>query len=206
MMPQAPGFRRMRPLQFCLVLSATSLVTYSQDAQGLGYTQSLKAEVVLTPAFCKTSIKKGSFLSSQNAPFGKEPFAVGPAACRQIEQALKYVFSNLTRVDRDPAPGTTSAQVILVPKFVDISVTWPAGPLPPAFSERELVVLLEWTAKNAAGKPVWVETVQGSAKRPVGIFFGTGERKRIIEDAVKNLLETSTRKMSDATELRNLAR
>ena len=49
-----------------------------------------------------------------------------------------------------------------MPKFVNISATKSLG----ANSNRELLVLVEWTVKDKAGKTVWVETVEGSAKHP----------------------------------------
>ena len=73
--------------------------------------------------------------------------------------ALKGVFSGLTRVQEASSSG--EAQLVLTPRFVDIGATQKAF----AFSDRELVVLVEWTVKDKSGKSVWIETVQGSAKK-----------------------------------------
>ena len=181
-----------------LVLWASARAAGGQEPEALGVTQSLKAEIVLTPEFCKTKISKGSRLHSP--AFRKESFEVGKAACSQMQQGLRHVFASLAAVDKEDNAG---AQVVLIPRFVDLSATRPGGPAP-AYSDRELVVLLEWTAKDADGKPVWIETVQGSAVRRLGSVF-TNDHKRIIEDAVKDLLRTSARKMSNAPEMRQLA-
>jgi hypothetical protein len=202
------GYSSIRPLHALLVLSAT-LIAHGQGAQASASGLAIKAEVVLTPQFCATKSKKGSFISNT-----KETFAIGQAACPQIERALKNAFASVTRVEMEPPPGAASAQVILVPKFVDISATRTVNPL----SDRVLVVLLEWTAKDPAGKPVWIETVQGSAKNmqsggigagplgtnTVGRIWESRNRKRIIVDAVRDLAEASARRMSEAPELRKL--
>ncbi len=181
-----------------ILLSSSVPIVFGQPARDTGYTQSLKAEVVLTPAFCRTEIEKGSFFS------GHESFAVGREACRQMEQHLKYAFASVGRVETEPPPESTTAQVVLIPKFVDLNATRPAWPVPAA-AEREVVILLEWTAKTPAGKLVWIETVQGSARRRSGMIPTRG-RRRIVEDAIRALLQASARKMSDAPELRNLMR
>ena len=42
------------------------------------------------------------------------------------------------------------------------------------FSKRELVLVLEWTACEKSGKVLWLETVEGSAKRRIGNTFTHG--------------------------------
>src|ERR1041385_463183 len=129
------------------------------------------ASLILSPEFCETSIKKGSFIS------GKETFEIGKEVCPQMEKTLQTVFSGLTRASKESEAG--SAQLVLIPKFVDLGATKTAT----AFSDRELVILLEWTIKDAAGKPVWVETVQGSGKEHTGNVFTAGKnRKKLVAE------------------------
>lgn len=154
----------------------------------------LKAALVLTPDFCATKTKKGSFVS------GKETFEIGKAACAELEPALKGVFSSLTRTEAPPSPE--EAQVVLLPKFGDLEATKTLG----AFSDREMIVLLEWTVKDRSGKTVWIETVQGSSKHHMGNTFTHGKNvKLIVEDSVKDAAEQSASKMSSSPELRKLA-
>jgi hypothetical protein len=196
MMSQTRCFRGSRRLRALLLVPAATVIANGQTARAPASKLLLKADVVLTAEFCATKSQKGSFISGT-----RETFAIGQAACPEIEQALKNTFSSVTRVAREPSPGATSVQVVVVPKFVDTSATRAAT----AFNDRELVVLLEWTAKDSMGKPVWIETVQGSAKRASGgLLFSHLQRQRIVKDAVKELAETSARKMAEATELRKL--
>ena len=116
-----------------------------------------------------------------------------------LEPALKGVFLSLARVDADPTSG--DAQLVLMPKFVDVGATQSLG----AFSNRELVVLVEWTVKDKAGKTVWVETVEGSAKHHMGNAFTHGKNvKKIIEDSVEDMAKQSASKMSSSPELAKL--
>src|SRR5208283_4975974 len=115
---------------------------------------SLTAALVLTPEFCATVNKKKS-----------EKFQVGKAACAELEPVLKGIFTSLTRVDDSSKAG--DAQVVLEPKFADVAATEAAI----AFSNRELVVQVEWTVRDQSGKAIWIETVQGSSKRHIGNAF-----------------------------------
>jgi hypothetical protein len=154
----------------------------------------LRAALVLTPEFCATKSKKGDWFS------GKESFEIGKAACKVLEPALSGTFSHLSRVEA--APPAAEADLVLSPRFVDVGATKALG----AFSNRELVVLLEWTAKDAAGKTIWIETVQGSSKHHMGNLFTHGKNVRlIVNDAVKDVAAQSATKMAAAPEFRKLA-
>lgn len=155
----------------------------------------IKAALVLTPEFCATKIKpKGSALTKEWGTF-----EIGKAACEQLEPALKEAFSSLTRVAATPAPQ--EAQLLLLPRIVDVNATTAMG----AFSNREMVVVLEWTAKDPAGNTVWLETVQGSAKHHMGNLFTFKKNQvLIVTDSVKDAAVQSASKMSSSPELRKL--
>jgi len=155
---------------------------------------SLQAALVLTPEFCATKTKKGTWGINQ------ETFDIGKVICAELEPALGGVFAGVTRIESSSSPG--DAQVILTPKIIAITATQAKI----AFSNRELVILVEWTAKDKAGKTVWVETVQGSAKHHIGNSFTYKKNlKLIVDDSAKNLAEQSANKMSSSPELRKLA-
>jgi len=155
----------------------------------------IKAALVLTPEFCATKIKpKGSALTKEWGTF-----EVGKAACEQLEPALKEAFFSLRRVAAPPA--AQEAQLVLLPRIVDVNATTAMG----AFSNREMVVVLEWTAKDPAGNTVWLETVQGSAKHHMGNLFTFKKNQvLIVTDSVKDAAVQSASKMSSSPELRKL--
>jgi len=150
---------------------------------------SLTAALVLTPEFCATVNKKRG-----------EKFQVGKAACAELEPALKGIFTSLTRVDDSSKAG--DAQVVLEPKFADVGATQKGF----AFSNRELVVVVEWTVRDQSGKAIWIETIQGEAKRHMGNAFTHGSNlKHIVEDSARDMAEQSAAKMSSSPELQKLS-
>src|SRR5436309_15581949 len=107
----------------------------------------LQADLVLSQEFCAT--KKRQSLG--------DVLRVGKAACSQLEAELNGVFSGLRRVESVPAAGASTAHVVLIPRFVGINATKPLL----GSSQRELVIFLEWTIQDAAGRTIWLQTVQG---------------------------------------------
>ena len=154
----------------------------------------LKAVLVLTPEFCTTQFKQGSIWTT-----GREDFAVGKMACADLEPALKSVFGSLTVAPTPPTAG--DAQLVLIPKFADAHATTSSF----AFSNREMDVFLEWTVKDATGKTLWLQTVQGSSKHHMGNMFTHGhDVKLIVRDSVQDVAAQSATKMETAAELRKL--
>ncbi len=176
-----------------LILPALCMAAHGQTAPPAAPPLPLKAALVLTPEFCATETSVGAWGINQ------EKFKVGNAACAELEPALKGVFSTLTRVDAASSAG--DAQVVLVPKFGDIAPTQPSM----GHYHRELLVSVEWTVKDKSGKTVWLETIQGSAKRSIGNGFTHNKNlKRIVADSVKEAAQQSAAKMSASPELRKL--
>lgn len=155
----------------------------------------IRAALVLTQEFCTSRVAHGK---QQNQKTGLE---VGKVACVTFEPALKDVFARFTTVS-DPH-DTGDAQLILIPTFVDAGVAVKGVT---AFSNQELDLLLQWTAKDASGKTVWLQTVQGSATHHVGNMFTARKNMQlIISDAVKNLADQSASRMSSSSELRKFS-
>jgi len=156
----------------------------------------LKTILVVTPEFCATKLSKGSWATI------KESFEVGKIACVELEPALKGTFSTLSVVAAPPATADLKdTQLILIPRFVDVAATTTMS----AFSDREMNVFLEWTAKDAAGKTVWIETVEGTSKHHMGnLFTHSKNLKLIVNDSVKDVAAKSATKMSSSAELRKL--
>ena len=154
-----------------------------------------KAALVLTPEFCESKLQpKGSAMGKEGGSFG-----IGKAACKELEPALKDVFSSLTRVDA--MPSSDAAQLVLIPKIADVNVTTASM----AFSNREMVVMIEWTVKDSTGKTVWLETVQGSAKHHMGNLFTFRKNQELIAtDSMKAAAVESANKMSASPELHKL--
>jgi hypothetical protein len=177
-------------LGFAILLSIASVNAAEPSASPPDAKLRLRATLVLTPEFCATKISKGSWATM------KETFEVGKVACADLQPALETVFTTVTVVAATPSDG---AQILLIPRFVDAGANVPMT----AFSNREMDVFLEWTAKDMSGKTVWIETVQGSAKHHVGnVFTHSKNLKLIVKDSVDDAAAQSANKMSTSPELR----
>jgi hypothetical protein len=188
----------------CLYLVALSLsllaltggTVRAQEASTLQEKLPLKAALVLTPDFCKSKL---SHNDRENAKAGIE---VGKIACGEFEPALKDVFATLTTISDLKDVG--GAQVILTPRFVDLGARMEGIT---SFANYDLYVFLEWTAKDASGKTIWLDTVEGSARHQVGNLFTARKNGRIIaHDAVKDLAARSASRISSSAELRKFSR
>ncbi len=180
----------------CAALLPVLLVSaHAQTAPAAVTPLPVHAVLVLTPEFCATQFSQGSFWTT-----GKEKFAVGKQACANLEAALKPVFLSLSVAAVPPTSG--DAQVILTPRFVNGHATTAAF----AFSNREMDVFLEWTIKDSAGKTLWLQTVEGSAKHHMGNVFTHGHNVELIAaDSVRDAAGQSATQMATAAELRKFA-
>jgi hypothetical protein len=191
--PQTRHCLLVRARWCTLFLVATFAPAHGQAISQTDARLPLKAALFLTPEFCATVTKRGHFTT-------KEEFEIGNAACTELEPVLKTVFPHLARVEAATSYG--DAQVVLLPRFVDVGATIGVT----AFSNREMTVLLEWTVKDMSGNTIWLETVQGSAKHHVGNMFSYKKNcKLIAEDSIRDAAEQSASKMASAPELRKLA-
>ncbi len=155
---------------------------------------SLKAEIVLTPEFCATKKRQSIAL--------KDVLNVGKTACAQLYEALMPIFSDLERIEKVPMVGSSTAQLMLIPKFLDISAT--QQPFLPS-SQRKLVILLEWTIQDARGHTIWLQTVQGSSEHKAGWMITGKGVSAMVDAAVSDLAKTSVTKISAAPELQQLS-
>jgi hypothetical protein len=187
---------RLQTLLTCgfAVLAATTVaVSQTDSSQPSTAKLQLKADLLLTPEFCSTKFKKGSWKTI------KEEFELSPTACDDIQSGLAGVFSNLTRVQAAPSP--LEAQILVTPRFVDVAATIGVT----AFSNRDLVIVMEWTAKDASGKTIWIDTVQGTATHHMGnVFTYSKNRRRIVDESVRDAVAKAAQKISASPDLRRL--
>jgi hypothetical protein len=178
---------------FSLALPTGHLAAAAQSAQApppVDMKKNMKTVLVLSPEFCETK-KVGE----------GRTFDVGYESCDLLKIALKNVFLDLAPAETAPPPGT--AGLVLTPRFVEISF------LLPNFSiKRELVLIVEWTAKDDSGRTVWLQTVQGSAKNRIG-GSNSGELRNVkllAQAAAQDLANKSVGEMAASPELQKFSR
>jgi len=157
----------------------------------------LRAALVLTPEFCATEIKQGEKVWT-----GVEKFEVGAAACAELEPALQGIFRQLDKVDAPPA-----GEIVILPRVVSASATRPTGVTIFNRPKKDLLVVLEWTVKDSAGKTIWFQSVQGTGTVKSYARGNVSKKtmKILVGDAVRDAAKESAAKMSSAPELRKLA-
>lgn len=177
------------------VLSVTLTPGVAQSASAPDTKLSVKAALVLTPEFCATTYGKNhSWVTVEEA------FEIGKAICPELETALKSAFYSLTRVESTTSVG--DAQIVLLPRFVDVRANRPGK----AKAEREMMAVLEWTVKDAAGRTVWLDTVQSIVQHQMGRSIGQQKQgaEQLVQDSAKSLVEQSVSKLVSAPEIRKL--
>lgn len=183
------SFHRMRFLPALLFLLMSTFPADAQNSPPPVRQLSLTAVVVLTPEFCTTVNKQGN-----------EKFEIGKASCKVLVPALQNAFTKIAQVGDESKTG--DAQVVLEPRFADTSTTHKVF----AFSSRELMLGVEWTARDSSGKILWIGTVQGSAKRHMGnAFTYAHNQKKILEESAQDMADQSAATISSAPELLKLS-
>jgi len=169
----------------CILPAALSIPSPRVSAGQAVPQTKLNAVLVLSEEFCHSNLKRGNGWTSV-----KEEFDVGEDLCHGLAESLSPVFASLSRQYEVPAPGAGETDIILIPKVGDIGATQKIY----AFSNRELVVILEWTVLDRSGKTLWVGTIEASAKRHMGNAFTHGKNMRkiredVVADAVRKSVE-----------------
>jgi hypothetical protein len=171
-----------------LLLLVSSGVSPLAVAQSVPAKLKLNAELVLSPEFCSSEFKRGNGWTA-----AKERYPVGAKLCPVLEAELPALFLSMKKSEQVPAPNATNADVILVPKIQDISATM-----------KELVVEVEWTALDRAGKTLWVQAIQASGTGKVrGLGTGKLQRKH-NEAAIDEVIAKSKDAISSSPELLKL--
>jgi hypothetical protein len=158
-------------------------------AQSVAPKLKLNAELVLTADFCNAELKSGNGFSTP-----KDKYPIGKKLCPLLETELPSLFTSLKKSDSVPAPNATGADVILVPKLGDIGAT--------RGYKRELVVVIEWTAMDRAGKTLWVQTIEATVQGKAGSVYSHGKHLReMTDEAVKTALAESEDAIGSAPQL-----
>jgi len=188
----------------CVLIVANSKIAPPTDASPADAKLQLKAAVVLTPTLC-LRIDRPTFVDN---------FSTGKIFCEKVSPALEGTFSSLDRISDPSSPG--QAQVVLLPRIVSVSRTQKTF-----HYMADIVIEVEWTAKDSSGKMVWIETVQGHANDKEKLNIGADDKAyehkqhyaspydkvvdRVFRAAMQDLVEQSASKMSASPELRRLA-
>lgn len=157
----------------------------------------LETVLVLTPELCKTEWKlQGNWFSAS------EKFKFGELICPAAEAVAQQSFEKYTKAAAPPPVADAPGKITLQLRFVSADVTKTAT----AFGKRKMVLLVEWTATDAAGKAFWTQTITASDEEASGnTFTYKKHRKKLLEKVKNDLIKQSVAALGTSPELRKLA-
>jgi hypothetical protein len=152
-------YKRATVLLFCLLagtlappVAASSKLKVNPLPKEAGHQKvPIRVTLVLTDEFCSTVWQHKP--TSENWP-------LGDTLCGYAEEVARGAFTGFVRTPKFKEIPEPETDAILVPKFVDASRA--AGMT--AWSESEVVLMLEWSAFDQSGKMAWAQTVRGTGR------------------------------------------
>jgi hypothetical protein len=164
----------------------------AQQPSALGGKMTATAIVVLTREFCTVTANKRIF----PMPFvpRNEAFVLGRLLCPAAEEAARSSFGRVIRMETAPKPQDAGGHLVLIPRYVDMEAT----DAPTTIQKRKMALLVEWTATDPSGKVLWVQTVEGDARKAAGF-----NHRKLLETAVGDVGEKSTEAIEKSQEIRH---
>lgn len=129
-------------------------------------------------------------------------YPLGDALRRLAEDVVRSEFRQVTVVP-DAAAAVNRADAVLYPRVVKIEQVLPIW----AYSERELVIVIEWTLKDRANeRVVWLTTVRADATEKAGTAFSMKRHEQALFQRVfDGLAEKSAIAMRESPEIGRLS-
>lgn len=119
---------------------------------------------------------------------------LGPTLCENSDAMARRLF-------RSVVPEGGVADATLTPRVVAVERTMGTW----AFGEASTLISVEWTLADAAGSPVWVQTVDGVGTALNGnLFTHHEESRKQVQGAVDALFLTTYQQIAAAPEVRGL--
>jgi hypothetical protein len=176
----------MKRITFWLFFGVMALegLTAAQQASAAGGKMASTAIVVLTHEFCTSKVRTG------NSVLGYDVFRPGRLLCPSAEEAVRNSFERVIRMETVPKPEDSGGHLVLVPKFADMEAT------KALVGKRNMTLLLEWSAIDPGGKIVWVQTVEGDARKK------GASHEKIGEELMRDLVAKSTEAITGSQEVR----
>lgn len=169
---------------FGLLIIETPATTQGPSSKTGGKMEAT-AIVVLTREFCTAQVK--------NRTYGTEFFAVGRLLCPAAEEAVRNSFERVIRMETAPKPEDAGGHLVLIPRYADMEATVTAT----LVGKRAVALLVEWTATDPGGNILWVQTVEGDARKATGF-----NHIKLMEMAARDVAVKSAEAIQNSQEIR----
>lgn len=123
---------------------------------------------------------------------------LGKVLSDNAEGLVRNLFSDVLVTDATQ-PSKTAVDAIITPKMVSVERTRPMF----IFQQQRTTIMIEWTVKDANGDLIWVDTITGEGKSPMGLKKKNTENQ--VKAAVKQLFQKSFQAISQSLEIRKFA-
>ena len=145
------------------------------------------AIVVLTHEFCTVEVKRVNWFVPG------EIFRPGLLICPSAEEAVRNSFEHVIRMETAPKPEDAGGHLVLIPRYADLEATTTVT----TSGKRNVALLLEWSAIEPSGKIVWVQTVEGDARKATGF-----NHQKLLQMVARDLVAKSTEALEKSLEIR----
>jgi hypothetical protein len=155
----------------------------------------LRANLVLTDEFASASMVKKMMGDKFVFPIG-EPLVVN------AEAMAREAFQQVTVTRGSAANAGSGVDCVLTPTLSGAEQGMSAW----AFDPVDLTIDVEWRLTDAAGKPLWVQTVRGVTRDNLGnAFTHKKEARQRVNKTIQDLYRKSLLAITSAPEARRLA-
>ena len=124
---------------------------------------------------------------------------LGKLLSDNAEVLVRNLFSDVLVTDAIQPPEA-AVDAIITPKMVSVERTRPMF----IFQQQRTTIMIEWSVKDANGDLIWVDTITGKGKSPMGLNEKKNTGKQ-VKAAINQLFQKSFQAISQSLEIRKFA-
>ena len=193
-----------RSIFFFLILVGTSCLT-----NGCTVTYNVPIESVDFPKINKIDMAVELYLSEElcNSKWEKKKFGdhyilpIGSSLCINSEAVAKALFSKVQTVRNKKIGSSIDADAVLIPNLSVIERDRPST----IFSDQTTTILFTWALNDTKGDPIWLTTIRGEGKGPMGHPLSKDAGREQIEMVLNDVFQQSFDEMSASHLIREFA-
>jgi hypothetical protein len=152
-------------------------------------------ELCLTDQLCNARWEKDGFAGDTFV------LPIGSALCMNAEAVARTVFTNVIIIKDQAASRNKAVDAVLIPSLAAIERDRPAT----IFSTQTTSILFSWTLNDPKDQPIWVTTIAGEGKGPMGRLYSEDAGYEQVEQSLGEVFQKSLREMTSSPLIREYA-
>ncbi len=179
-----------------LMMSCTMVYTVPKEPVTYSSVEKINMKVALhlDDTLCDAKWEKNVLTDSYIVPIG------GPL-CINSESLARTLFAEVTVLDDQVTDLPTDVNAVLIPNLVSIERSRPLT----IYSTQITSILFTWSLNDRSGDPIWVTTISGEGKGPMGSPLSKDAGHEQIEMLLDDVFQQSLREMSSSPLIREFA-